>query len=143
MLCLVTPLTKFTHKCKWIVYFQTMYSMWPKVLAHVKKIPIYSTKTIFFQKKYCEVISRWILTNFTPTHAELSIFWLFIYSLCCYEWFLFVHNLNQTNKNWLYIFYIFQLKTRKNCFRYLKFMSPLNAGICTTISCTLWVECYF
>ena len=28
----------------------------------------------------------------------------FIYSLCCYECFLFVHNLNTTNKN------IFQLK---------------------------------
>ena len=34
-------------------------------------------------------------------------------------------------------------KTRKNCFRYLKRMSPLNAAICTTISYTLWVEwCY-
>jgi hypothetical protein len=29
-------------------------------------------------------------------------------------------------------------KTRKNCFRYLKLMSPLNAAICTTISYTLW-----
>ena len=28
-------------------------------------------------------------------------------------------------------------KTRKNCFRYLKLMSPLNAAICTTISYTL------
>ena len=25
-----------------------------------------------------------------------------------------------------------QVKTRKNCFRYLKLMSPLNAAICTT-----------
>ena len=32
-------------------------------------------------------------------------------------------------------------KTRKNCFRYLKLMSPLHAAICTTISYTLWVEC--
>ena len=33
--------------------------------------------------------------------------------------------------------------TRKNCFRYLKLMSPLNATISTTISYTLWVEwCY-
>ena len=30
-----------------------------------------------------------------------------------------------------------QLKTRKNYFRYLKLMSPLNAAICTTISYTL------
>jgi hypothetical protein len=33
-------------------------------------------------------------------------------------------------------------KTRKNCFRYLKLMSPLNAAICT-ISYTLWVEWYY
>ena len=39
-----------------------------------------------------------------------NIFWGFIYSLCCYEWFLFVHNLNTTNKNWLWFSYIFQLK---------------------------------
>ena len=32
--------------------------------------------------------------------------------------------------------------TRKNCFRYLKLMSPLNVAICTTISCT-WVEWYY
>jgi hypothetical protein len=33
--------------------------------------------------------------------------------------------------------------TRKNCFRYLKLLSPLNAAICTTISYTLWVEWYY
>jgi hypothetical protein len=27
-----------------------------------------------------------------------------------YDWFLFVHNLNTTNKNWLWFSYIFQLK---------------------------------
>ena len=93
-----------------VLFCLLTYSMWPKVLAHVKKIPIYSTKTIFFQKKNIVVISGWILTNFTPKHAELSIFWLFIYSLYCYELFLFVHNFNTTNKNWLWFSYIFQLK---------------------------------
>jgi hypothetical protein len=34
-------------------------------------------------------------------------------------------------------------KTRKNCFRYLRLMSPLNAAICTTISYTLWVDWYY
>jgi hypothetical protein len=34
-------------------------------------------------------------------------------------------------------------ETRKNCFRYQKLMSPLNAAICTTISYTLWVERYY
>jgi hypothetical protein len=34
------------------------------------------------------------------------------------------------------------IKTRKNCFRYLKLMSPLHAAICTSISYTLWVEYY-
>ena len=33
--------------------------------------------------------------------------------------------------------------TKKNCFRYLKLMSPLNVAICTTISYTLWVESYY
>ena len=41
----------------------------------------------------------------------------------------------------LVIMYVSTLKTvvitRKNCFRYLKLMSPLNAAICTTISYTL------
>jgi hypothetical protein len=36
-----------------------------------------------------------------------------------------------------------QKRTRKNCFRYLKLMSPLNVAICTTISYTLWVEWYY
>jgi hypothetical protein len=35
------------------------------------------------------------------------------------------------------------MKISKNCFRYLKLMSPLNAAICTTISDTLWVEWYY
>jgi hypothetical protein len=39
--------------------------------------------------------------------------------------------------------YCNDIKTRKNCFRYLKLMSPLNAAICTTISYTLWVEWYY
>ena len=34
-------------------------------------------------------------------------------------------------------------KIRKNCFRYLKLMSPLNVAICTTIIYTLWVEWYY
>jgi hypothetical protein len=34
------------------------------------------------------------------------------------------------------------IETRKNCFRYLKLMSPLNTAICTTISYT-WVEWYY
>ena len=38
---------------------------------------------------------------------------------------------------------VIHLITRKNCFRYLKLMSPLNAAICTTISYTLWVEWHY
>jgi hypothetical protein len=33
---------------------------------------------------------------------------LFICSLCLYEWFLFVHNLNIINKNWLWFSYLFR-----------------------------------
>ena len=36
-----------------------------------------------------------------------------------------------------------QIKTRKNCFRYLKLVSPQNASICTPIGYTLWVEWYY
>jgi hypothetical protein len=36
-----------------------------------------------------------------------------------------------------------KITTRKNCFRYLNLISPLNAAICTTISYTLWVEWYY
>jgi hypothetical protein len=46
----------------------------------------------------------------------------------------------------LYLAFIYKhiVKTRKNCFRYLKLMSPLNAAIGTTIlSYTLWVEWYY
>jgi hypothetical protein len=39
--------------------------------------------------------------------------------------------------------WLIQSVTRKNCFRYLKLMSPLNVAICTTISYTLWVESYY
>ena len=41
-----------------------------------------------------------------------------------------------------HILYTTSNMTRKNCFRYLKLMFPLNAAICTTISYTLWVEWY-
>ena len=40
-------------------------------------------------------------------------------------------------------FIVFYILTRKNYFRYLKLMSPLNAAICTTIRYTLWVEWYY
>ena len=43
---------KISVAFKIIGFFLYMYtnSMWPKVLPHVKKIPILSTKTIFFPK---------------------------------------------------------------------------------------------
>jgi hypothetical protein len=47
----------------------------------------------------------------------------------------YIKSKRQTNLIWT--------TCRKNCFRYLKPMSPLNAAICTTISYTLWVEWYY
>ena len=41
------------------------------------------------------------------------------------------------------LFSVISSPTRKNCFRYVNLMSPLNAAICTTISYTLWVEWYY
>ena len=49
----------------------------------------------------------------------------------------------KTNFGSINLYLIIPDKTRKNCFRYLKLMSPLNAAICTIISYTLWVEWYY
>jgi hypothetical protein len=49
----------------------------------------------------------------------------------------------QHHTQWKATVFFCKLKTRKNCFRYLKLMSPLNAAICTTISYTLWAEWYY
>jgi hypothetical protein len=76
------------------------------------KKSLYNQPNHIFSKNYYEVISGKILTNVTPKHSELSIFWLFIYSLCCYEWFLFVHNLNTTNKKLTLIFLYISTKNK-------------------------------
>jgi hypothetical protein len=34
-----------------------LYSMWPKILTHVKKNPYIINQNNIFSKKYCEVIS--------------------------------------------------------------------------------------
>ena len=65
-----------------------------KSIGKCKKIPIISTTTIFFQKIIVKSFLDRFFTNFTPKHSELSICCLCICSLCLYEWFLFVHNLN-------------------------------------------------
>ena len=65
-----------------------------KSIGKCKKIPIISTTTIFFQKIIVKSFLDRFSTNFTPKHSELSICCLCICSLCLYEWFLFVHNLN-------------------------------------------------
>ena len=48
-----------------------------------------------------------------------------------YKYFMYTKNMKQ-------ILFL----TMKNCFRYLKLMSPLNEAICTTISYTLWMILY-
>ena len=50
-----------------------LYSMWPKVLPHVKKNPYIINQNHIFSKKNCEVIFGQNLTNFTPKHSELSV----------------------------------------------------------------------
>ena len=76
------------------------YSILPKCIATCKKNPYIINQNHIFSKKYCEVISGQILTNLTPKHSELSIIGLFICSLCLYEWFLFVRNLNRIVNFW-------------------------------------------
>jgi hypothetical protein len=45
-----------------------------KSIATCKKNPYVINQNHIFSKNYCEVISGYILTNFTPKHLELSIF---------------------------------------------------------------------
>jgi hypothetical protein len=59
-----------------------------KVCGNVNKNPYIINQNHIFSKNYYEVISGYILTNVTPKHSELFIFWLFICSLCCYEWLI-------------------------------------------------------
>ena len=51
-------------------FFLYMYtnSMWSKVLPHVKKNPYIINQNHIFSKNYCEVISGYMLANFTPKH---------------------------------------------------------------------------
>jgi len=74
-------------------YFTLVIYYMAKSIGTCKKNPYIINQNHIFSKNYCEVISGWILTNFTPKHSELSIFCLFICSLCLYELFLFLHNL--------------------------------------------------
>jgi hypothetical protein len=60
------------------------------------------------------------------------------HSKCKFSMFLILHETRWNSNN-----YANQNGTRKNCFRYLKLMSLLNAAICTTINYTLWVEWYY
>ena len=58
--------------------FQGIQYVAKNIGACKKKIPIIINQNHIFSKYYCEVISGLILTNITPKHSELSIFWLFI-----------------------------------------------------------------
>ena len=53
-----------------------------------------------------------------------------------------VHLAKRFQRKWFLEIDQLETRTRKNCFRYLILMYPLNAAICTTIGYTLWVEWY-
>ena len=56
-------------------YLKKMYTViCQKVLGNVEKNHYIINQNHIFAKKYCEVISGWILANFTPKHSELYIF---------------------------------------------------------------------
>ena len=54
-----------------------------------------------------------------------------------------VHLAKRFQRKWFLEIDQLETRTRKNCFRYLILMYPLNAAICTTIGYTLWVEWYY
>jgi hypothetical protein len=58
------------------------------ILLYLTKCALYNQpKPYFFQKIIMKSFLDRFLTNVTPKHSELSIFLLFIYSLCSYECF--------------------------------------------------------
>jgi hypothetical protein len=78
----------------------SFFPYWPYISFIERRVPVKKTLLdafIWWKYQFLPEIfdfhcgATMILTNVTPKHSELSIFWLFIYSLCCYEWFLFVH----------------------------------------------------
>jgi hypothetical protein len=96
-----------------IIHFSLQYVA--KSIATCKKNSYIINQNHFFFKllwsHFCIDFNKFYTKTFRMVYiSELSIFWLFICSLCLYEWFLFVHNLNITNTNWLWFSYIFQLK---------------------------------
>jgi hypothetical protein len=62
-----------------------IYSMWSKVLSHVKKIPIYSTKTIFFQKS---IVKSFLDRFYQILHQNIQT--------CLYFYCLFSHYVYNT-----------------------------------------------
>jgi hypothetical protein len=78
-----------------------------KSIGKCKKKSLYNQPKPYFFKKILWS-NFWIDFNkyYTKTFRIVNI-WLFIYSLCCYELFLFVHNLNTPNKNWFWFSYIY------------------------------------
>jgi hypothetical protein len=74
--------------------------------THSRKIYVYY---FIFAFSAC-VLIQIVMQSIRIFCPQSTLFWLFICSLCLYEWFLFVYNLNITNKNWLWFSYIFQLK---------------------------------
>jgi hypothetical protein len=87
------------------------YSMWPKVLAHLKKSLYIQSKPNFFKKLLWSNLMDRFLINFTPKHAELSIFWLFIYSLCCK---CRHRNVLSKRQVWMSIFHIINFKKKNS-----------------------------
>ena len=82
-------LTWHVSNCK--CFLINNYNMLP-----VKKSLYNQPKPYFFKNLlWSHFWIDFILTNFTPKHSKLFIFWLFICSLYLYEWFLFVHNINR------------------------------------------------
>ena len=93
------------NSCNFFLGMKIKFNM-SKVLGYVKKNPYNNQLKPYFFKKL--LLSHfWIDFNqfYTKTFGIVNIFIVY-YSLCCYELFLFVHNLNTTNKNWLIFLYI-------------------------------------
>ena len=89
------------NSCNFFLGMKIKFNM-SKVLGYVKKNPYNNQlKPYFFKKLLWSHFGIDFNKFYTKTFGIVDIFIVY-YSLCCCELFLFILNLNTTNKNWLW-----------------------------------------
>ena len=79
----------FSHVTCQIIFILLTYSMWPKVLPHVKKNPYIINQNHIFSKNYCEV-NFWIDFKKFYTKTFRIVYILIVYLLIMFIWVVFI-----------------------------------------------------